>query len=149
MKRFLVIPDMVIRERSHEVSVLINLDSIPIECWCLELCLLQNRLAEELIISTKAIGSKLRVSLAQKALVGRRAVVARETDETLIQVTNVELEYWLMWSLKYYRDGIADVDHIDVEIGANDGDKGFALTLTVGNAQPPVSAEEAKRRLGI
>ncbi len=149
MKRFLIIPEMVVEDEAHDISVLINLDAIPIWHWCLELCLLQNNLTESLNISSNETDVKLRLLNASEISTGRRSTVIWKDNLALIELTSTEIEYWLAWSLKYYRDGIADVNHIDVEIKSQSKTKNIALTLMVNNAQPPVSAEEARRRLGV
>jgi hypothetical protein len=48
--------------------------------------------------------------------------------------------------LRYFRDGFAEVDHVDIDDTANAG--GY-LTFVVSEFAPPVSPDEAKRRLGL
>ena len=57
-----------------------------------------------------------------------------------------ELERWLGFFLKYFRDGCAEVDHMDVE-ARDDAGATFDLTLKVAHSAPPVGADEARRRL--
>jgi hypothetical protein len=64
------------------------------------------------------------------------------------EMGQVELERWLVFFLKYYRDGVAEVDHLDTE-GTNDAGVSHDLTLRVSLAADPVSEEEARRRLGL
>jgi hypothetical protein len=62
-----------------------------------------------------------------------------------------ELEYWLTFFLAYFRDGVGEVDHIDLDLTAS-GVKdtpGLFLTLAVPQASPPLSEEQARRRLGL
>lgn len=49
--------------------------------------------------------------------------------------------------LRYWRDEVADVDHQDIEALFPEG-SGY-LTFKVDVSMPPVSAREARRRLGI
>jgi len=149
MKRVLMTPSLTVDDQAQEISISINLDAVPIWRWCLELCLLRDNLAEALTISSKSAGVQVTVSTGLEAFARGRALVTWQEDEAFIQITDTELEYWLAWSLKYYRDGIANVNHIDVEIASRDSKKGITLTLRVDNAQPSVSAEEARRRLNI
>lgn len=65
-----------------------------------------------------------------------------------VEIAQVELERWQAFFLKYYRDGVAEVDHFDVSGLSSDGSS-CELVVKVGNAAPPVSGEEARRRLGL
>ncbi len=52
--------------------------------------------------------------------------------------------------VKYHRDSIADVDHINVEIlASHPHSKEIYITLKVSNALTPVSQQEARHRLDL
>jgi len=52
--------------------------------------------------------------------------------------------------LKYYRDGRAEVDHIDIDLYAPySGVEVGTLILRAGDSAPGMTAEEAMRILGI
>jgi hypothetical protein len=55
-----------------------------------------------------------------------------------------DLDFVRHFFLRYYRDGFADVDHIDIQ----NSDGGYT-TFYAEQSVPPVSAEEAKRLLGM
>ncbi len=48
------------------------------------------------------------------------------------------------FALKYYRDGIAEVDHLDLEVNSNlDLNYGCYVTFAVTESTPPVTEEKA------
>lgn len=61
---------------------------------------------------------------------------------SLNKVALVTLGAYLM---RYYRDDVADVDHIDFDVASADGD-GY-LIVAVDESRPALSAEEAHHRL--
>ena len=63
-------------------------------------------------------------------------------------IGQVELERWLAFFLKYFRDGCAEVDHLDAS-GAWDNGGSLDFTLKVSIFAPPVSEDEARKRLGM
>jgi hypothetical protein len=64
------------------------------------------------------------------------------------ELTQTSLDYVHRFFLKYYRDGIADVDHIDVEAtDADTGKSGEYIKFRVPDWKQPVSPKEAERRL--
>jgi hypothetical protein len=67
-----------------------------------------------------------------------------------IQLTATELERLVDFFLRYYRDGVVEVDHIDIEANENvPGRMDAYVTIFVQDYRPSVSAEEAKRKLGV
>jgi hypothetical protein len=59
-----------------------------------------------------------------------------------------ELESWVCFALKYYRDGIGEVDHVDLDVRvAPRGASIMSVTFVVPNAKPPLSPEETERLL--
>jgi hypothetical protein len=58
------------------------------------------------------------------------------------------LEYIQAFFLKYYRDEVAEVDHVDLEaIDVATGKQGEYVTFRVPDSKPPLSAQEVKERL--
>jgi len=112
---------------------------------CLSLCLLRDDLVSELVLRSKQMG----LCLEQSANYDENWLV-RSPSFVRVQLTVIELERLVDFFLRYYRDGVAEVDHLDIEARENvPGQLDAYVTLVVPNYLPPVPSEEAKRKLGI
>jgi hypothetical protein len=63
---------------------------------------------------------------------------------TTMSLRPTDWEYLRTFLLTYLRDGFGRVDHVDFETESGD-----YITICVDNAAPSVSAQEARRRLGV
>ena len=130
-----------------EQLVEIDFGSVSPDRMVAELLLLSERLIEGLTIRRE--GSKHRVRIRRSDTKGC-AVASWREDSLEIGLSDREIGSWLSFFLKYYRDGMAEVDHIDIEASsAREGIPPIDIVLKVAHAQPPLSAEEARRRLGL
>lgn len=116
----------------------------------MNLCLLREGLIESLTIIDGSEAYSLRISL-DPSLNAQRATVEFRRDGADVLISTTELDYWRHFSLKYHRDGVGEVNHIDVEVPSRDPDavRGLGLVLQIPDALPPISEEEARRRLGL
>jgi len=111
---------------------------------CLSLCLLREELVSQVCLQSNG---KLGLCLERSESTNNRLV---RSPTLSLQMTRTELERLVYFFLTYYRDGWADVDHIDVEADDDVPNRMAAYVIFVVPAyKPPVSADEAKRRLGI
>ncbi|HLJ85253.1 MAG TPA: hypothetical protein VKZ53_00430 [Candidatus Angelobacter sp.] len=63
-------------------------------------------------------------------------------------MTRKNLGHVYYFFLKYYRDGLAEVDHLDLEaIDAETGSNEIYVTFNVSESKAPMTPEEAQRRL--
>ena len=119
--------------------------------WCLGLCLLREGLIE--YVSVKGHDGSAQIKIGQDTSIKEHEVgiVHRKGNIIQLMISQIELERWLHFFLKFYRDNQADVDHIDVDIAhdTSAGSKGLFLVLKVPVAAPPVSEQEARLRLGL
>ena len=131
--------------------VTINLDSDAIIQFCLGLSLLKEQLITQLTMATYNNTFRLQLEGAQYVSSVQRAQIKKHEKNVIGLVLSIdELEFWQHFLLKYFRDGLSDVDHIDLEIDeATDSWSGLYVTLKVDKAVPSVSEEEARRRLGL
>jgi hypothetical protein len=108
--------------------------------------LLSEELVEELIL--RPVSGSWILSLRESS--APRDIHLRKCDDNAIIVSlgRIALEVCLVYFLKYYRDGLADVDHLDFEATWDTGDA-CDFSLKVALHKPPVSAEEARKRLGL
>ena len=130
-------------------SIIVEIDSESNVHWCLDLCLLENNIIEQVTVISDTSSFKLQISKDSEVTRQERGRITWGLDSARLALSSTELEYWISFFLKYYHVGMGDVDHIDVEVNSiNDSKMGY-LTLKIPTATPPVSSDEAKRRLGL
>lgn|SRR5262249_33693701 len=137
----------VVRHPGQTVlRLMFHRESLP--DWCLGLCLLSAGLISTLTITSKQQQKAVRLQLAGKPESRGLARVILKSEINQLDLTRTNLDYLQHFFLKYYRDGVADVDHIDLEaIDADAGHEKIYVTLKVPESKAPVSADEAERRL--
>lgn len=82
--------------------------------WCLGLCLLREGLVETFtVIEKSARGTKVKFLVDPQLGTRPRIILNPRSNEVVMARTN--LEYLHHFFLKYYRDGVAEVDHLDLE----------------------------------
>ena len=141
----LLADDASLVERSDNLIVCDLASSLPGPI-ALGLTLLGEKLVEELIL--RPTSRSWRLSLRESSI--PRDIQLRRTENNVIALSlgRIALEVWLVFFLKYYRDGQADVDHLDFEAAWHTG-AACDLTLKVALHKPPISADEARRRFGL
>jgi hypothetical protein len=108
--------------------------------WCLCLQLLHDKQIEAFVIPRDSTSHRLEVSHG----ITTRCFQGEEKDRITVALCERDLDFVKHFYFRYYRDGMAEVDHIDIET-----DDGSYLILSAEDSIPPVSSDEAKRRLGI
>ncbi|MCP5468845.1 MAG: hypothetical protein H7A32_06210, partial [Deltaproteobacteria bacterium] len=78
-----------------------------------------------------------------------RATAKLEQNKLYLELSENELEYWIYFFLIDYRDGMAEVDHIDLETKRIKGEPAVDIVLQRSHARPPLSPEELERKLGV
>ena len=126
--------------------VVFNVAHSPPAALALGLALVNEDLLDTLVIRPANAGWVLRVRTSSTPRDIRMQWYATKRLE--VRLGQIELERWLVFFLKYYRDGWAEVDHLDSEATWDTGQP-CDLTLKVANSAPPVSEDEARRRLGL
>jgi hypothetical protein len=108
--------------------------------------LLREGLVDKVILRSSRGNWVVRVSASESPRhIALRWYAKGRLDVVLGQI---ELGRWLVYFLKFYRDGVAEVDHLDLEAEL-DGGEVCDFTLKVATAEEPVSGREARRRLGL
>jgi hypothetical protein len=140
-----------IDEYENETVLVIDLDDSTVVDWCMSLCLMKEGLVPSFTVTSTDGTFHLTVQSQAAGEQSTRGLVRRTTRGAEIAIDQFELAYWLHFFLKYYRDGIGDVDHIDVDLAPSPShtSRGFTLVLKVPRALPPGSPEELRRRLGL
>ena len=139
---------LAVKRHEYQDIIYVDIDRNSNPEWTLNLCLLDEDLAEAITLTDDASQFKLEISRVV-GLEGRGKVFW-ETVGAKLLISQRELEYWKNFFLSYYRDGIGAVDHIDVDIPPDDSNttKGLFLVLKIPDSAPPISEEELRRRLG-
>jgi hypothetical protein len=117
--------------------------------WCLGLCLLKEGLVETFTVieeEGKGRGTKVKFRVETHPSTRSRITLIAMASEVLMTKSN--LDYVLHFFLKYYRDGVAEVDHIDLEgVDTETGDNETYITFHVSEAKGPMTPDEARTRL--
>jgi len=146
MKKFLDLPLVVDSLTIEQQSFLeIHVTRALVKDWCLCLQLLQEGLIESFIFRHNSLESRRLVEFRLETV--SQSNVKEISNRIMISFTNRDLDCIRHFSLRYYRDGVAEVDHIDIET-SGDTYNGY-ITILVEESVPPVSPDEAKRRLNI
>jgi hypothetical protein len=118
----------------------VHVTPVNLKDWCLCLQLLQDGLIEAFTFRQAASSKRIEVARGE----GNRCDVKSDEDHLTLTLSAHSLDFARHFFLRYYRDGVAEVDHIDIETEA----EGYII-FTVAESLPPVSPETAKRRLGM
>ena len=149
MGRHIKISNIKMNDSSTDRILIIDFGDSPIIEWCLELILLKEDLCDSISITDNDYKYKIILSKTNNLPRNDRARINFQKDKIILEITNTELEYWINFFLKYYRDGLAEVDHFDIEVLTNPNEKNIQINFQVANYSLPVSEEEALKRLGL
>lgn len=147
-KRSWRLPLRVSRYEGQPVVVL-AVDETHIEEWCLDLCLLGRRLIEALVVldPKSEVGLEIRADPAVPAeKVGH---ATWRSERAYVVVSLEEVGTWADFYLKYYRDGIGVVDHIDVDLDGTEQSRGLFLVLKVPLAEAPLPGDKLRQHLRL
>lgn len=116
-----------------------------------QLCLALTLLAVDLVSSVTFRGrgrTVLIVSVDGAIHASVSALAKWEPPAFRLRLSKNSLERWLVFALRYYRDGIGEVEHIDIDArSAPEGDADMVLVFKVPNASEALSLEETKKRI--
>ncbi len=133
-------------KRADDTLYDLNLGSTAPEVLVAELDLLAAGLSDSVTLRHRSGGICVKISRGD--VVGR-ATAERLPDKLALILNETELGYWLSYFLRYYGDGVADVDHIDVEATSIASIEGVVdVRVRVACSVQPLSPEEARRQLG-
>jgi hypothetical protein len=150
MKKQLVLPIRI--EEIHypgQVAIEILIDSVSLQEWCLGLCLLKEGLMESFAVREASGTRGIEINIVPQDK-NDPSLLLGLSKTIRAGVTLNSLEYVQYFFLKYYRDGVAEVDHLDLEgVLASEEHEEVYLTFKVPDSAPPISEEELKRRLEL
>ncbi len=125
----------------------VNLHAISLDQVCIGLCLLR----EELIVTLDLVDTTAKMTLRfERAGYKGSTEIKSENGRTILSLDQTELDRWMHFALRTVRDGAAEVDHIDLDAPmADQSGRAISVVVTFPSSLPPVSEEEARRRLGL
>lgn len=149
MNRNLQIPvDIQILRHSGQSVLLLSFRRGALADWCAALSLLREGLIDTLTLADERGKERVRIRVLPKGENRGSARVGFKSNMSQFELTHTSLEYVQHFFLKYYRDGLAEVDHIDLEaIDTDTGKSGEYITFRVPDWRPPASSQEAEKRL--
>lgn len=147
MKKRLALPLRLHLTRYQGQTVLsIEIGRESVAEWCLGLCLLKEGLISILLVQEVEARGMLEVQLGTQRT---RSLASLDPSASKMSLTHNDLDYILHFFLKYFRDGVADVDHIDLDVVSDSDSQQSTIKFQVRDSIGPVSAKEAKKRLGL
>lgn|SRR5574341_94789 len=146
MKKHLLIPVRMKRSTLPDWdSLVIEFSDESISDLCAGLFLLKEGLITSLSVSEKSGNGKLNIRTLTD---NDQSQVTWEANTAQIKLNENDFEYCSHFFLKYYRDGIAEVDHIDIEYAGDDSGAALGyIVMKVSRYHPPGSAEELRQLL--
>ena len=149
MNKHLQLPvDIELVHHSGQTVLRLRFHREALRDWCLGLTLLSDALIENLSVTGEHGRKGVQVQLGAKPDGVGPVRVSLKPDPMRVEITCNNMDYLQHFFLKYYRDGVAEVDHIDLQaIDMDSGEEGIYVTFQVPDARPSVSAGEAERRL--
>jgi hypothetical protein len=138
-----------VKEYSEQIVYSIILTRETLAEWCLGLSLVKYALVDSLVLSKSSRAGKVAIKGLDTKERSAKAEIYVESSIVQLRLTPTQLDYILAFCLKYYRDGIADVDHIDIPAVVV-GKKKLDAYITVVAAEyvPPMTPDELRKRLG-
>lgn len=125
-------------------EIVVSLTEAELAPLCLELALLL--LSETTALQLQAGEERLDLEVAKKSQHPQASFTYGKSRTLRCAIDRDGLEYLQATLLRAWRDGIAEVDHVHIE-GLLAG-AGHDFTVRLAKARPPVSASQARKKLG-
>jgi hypothetical protein len=125
--------------------VRVSLSADVLDRICIGLCLLREALIDSLRLIDVKGANRLMLQRSKHA-----TSLQLQQDKIDLALDAVALEMWHSFMLRAVRDGVAEVDHIDMEVTLEgQTDETVALVIKYPFSAPPLSPDEVRRRLGL
>ncbi len=132
-------------------TIRIKVDRELVEGVCLALTLLSLEEVDIVALFDSSISLNTRLELCRTSdSKDTSSMLTTDDGRSRLELVARDLKTILCFLLRYYRDGYGAVDHIDIEVDAKrtNNDRPY-VTVVVADSAPPVSDDEARRRLGL
>lgn len=147
MNKLLIVCDLIeYKEWSYYKSFRIKFFDEIIGEWCLRLCLLEQDIVKNFKI-TDSLGRYIFTIYKAKSIDKQRYKIFRKKR---IDIYVFEIGYWAYYFLKYYKNGVGDVNHIHGEfVSCRKKTKKLDLELEVCREKPPLTRKQMNKHLGL
>lgn len=149
MKRYIKLPvrlELIQHPQQAVFAICLGIDAI--RDWCLGLTMLEEGLVDAFVVSPVQGGYNLDLRISASSNPQMKIEGNLGKDAVSLRLTPTNIDYLLRLGLTYYRDGYAEIDHVDLEGSfAELGNEDVYITFKFADFAPPVSSEEAKKRL--
>ena len=124
-------------------AIRVQIESTEVAQLCCELMLLLFEKAEKLSLLFEQ-NHKLTLAVTSE----QSRTTGGNQNTIPVNLSRRDLELLLGFLLTWYRDGVAEVSHIDIElISDNASGKDCTLVVEANSSRPPLPAEEVERML--
>ncbi|WP_266160137.1 hypothetical protein [Dyella silvatica] len=76
------------------------------------------------------------------------ATLRRQKDRVLLLLGVTELEAWMHFFLRAVRDGMAEVDHIDLDV-TTEQNTGVTVVMNFPSSALPMTSDEMRRKFDL
>lgn len=122
-----------------------------VEELCLSLTLLMFDLVNTIQLFDPTVSLETRLEI-RKANIEQMfsSLLWRTEQRPVLHLSSRDIRVVLTFLLQYYRDSYGNVDHVDLSVDVVGGSRDrIDVTIAVSESAPPVSEDEARRRLGL
>ena len=144
--KFIVPVNVQVRDFDGQATTKITITRSSVDEWCSGLGSLGDGTASVLQLRQGAPHTKPSYSIQLAGKPSGPALLNPGLLETIIEMTATQLSYVGSFLREYQRDGVASVDHVDIEAAVRGRpEKEAYITFSVPNADMPMSPDEAAR----
>lgn len=126
----------------------VTLAGTALDRFALGVCLLKEQLVSSVLLRDGATRCEIQLSRDARLAPHEVSRIRNDGRRSKVAVSSTQLEALVTFFLKAVRDGLADVNHLDIEDQASGSEfSGWTLVVKVDRAKPPLSEEELRWRL--
>lgn len=134
---------------SNDWELTLQIKHKDLAAFLLEMLLLEYRHVQELTVQSNASSKKIALTVSENIQV-KETHVDKLKDKFKVSLSFNDLQYIASFLLKYYRDTVAPVDHIHIDVDKSIGlESAGTVTISVENSAEPISEDETKKLLGL
>lgn len=135
-----------VKETASTSALSVSLAGMAVPRICIGLCLLRECLISslDLVDSSRQRVLKIEFSPEKKC----EAALRQQKDRMLLLLGVTELEAWMHFFLRTVRDGIAEVDHVDLDV-TTEQNTSATMVVKFPSSALPMTSDEMRQKLGL
>lgn len=126
----------------------IRTDRDTIKDWCIGLMLLDSKMIDQIDVKGAKRKKRIKIIFHPSGSAKRCCGSMISKHCVKIEITRYDLKAAIKIALRYCRDGVADVDHSDIQVDFIDNSSRY-LTVYYLNFKPPISRAQLDKELGL